>query len=432
MKITIVFISAFVFSSFSLMAAPIEEEWFVHDKSPALMHAISQHPELTPDHMSSEGFELYGPAGTGEFLKSFNVTFSSLKNSQKSVWNVLGPDYPTFSQLENKLKSLVAQYPTIMQLVSVGKSVKGKDLWAVKISDNVATDEVEPEVKYISSMHGDEITGRELMMSLIEDLGKGYGADRTLTNLINNTEIYIMPSMNPDGSELRQRANANGEDLNRNFPDILSDRESSSQGRQVETKAIMAWQASRHFSLSANFHGGSIVVNYPWDSTYDPHPLDALVKDLSTAYAQTNPDMLGSNEFSGGITNGAEWYIVRGGMQDWSYFWFNDLQVTVELSHTKWPSYKDIPGFYANNKASLLTYLKRVHQGAGFKAAGQQGSVEILEKAGNKSLGKFAFAGEFYKILPPGSYTFIVNGSQSIDVSVSAQAIAPNGNYVQL
>jgi hypothetical protein len=59
---------------------------------------------------------------------------------------------------------------SIAQMFSIGKSHQGRDLWVVKISDNVQVDEVEPEFKYISSMHGDEITGRELMVFLIEDL----------------------------------------------------------------------------------------------------------------------------------------------------------------------------------------------------------------------------------------------------------------------
>jgi carboxypeptidase D len=61
-----------------------------------------------------------------------------------------------------------------------------------------------------------------------------------------------------------QRENANDVDLNRNFPDQFR---SSTSARQPETSAVMAWSASRHFVLSANFHGGDLVANYPYDGT---------------------------------------------------------------------------------------------------------------------------------------------------------------------
>src|SRR3989338_2459369 len=270
----------------------------------------------------------------------------------------------------------------------------------MKISDNVNSDEVEPEFKYISSMHGDEITGRELTIKLIEDLAAKYATDSEIRELIDSTEIFIMPSMNPDGSENEVRSNDNGRDLNRNFPDVSSQDANSDAGREIETQAIMKWQAQRNFALSANFHGGAVVVNYPWDSKMERHPLDALLQDISLKYADLNSEMRTSGEFSRGITNGADWYVVRGGMQDWSYVYHNDLQVTIELSDMKWPDYSDIPGFYERNKDSMLEFMKVVHQGAGFNFSNmnQTGSVKITQ--GLKLIGNFAFThGEFYKVL---------------------------------
>jgi predicted deacylase len=76
-----------------------------------------------------------------------------------------------------------------------------------------------PNFKYIANMHGDEVVGRELLIRLITHLLNNYGHNDTITYLIDNTHIYLMPSMNPDGFELGQRENANNVDLNRNFPD---------------------------------------------------------------------------------------------------------------------------------------------------------------------------------------------------------------------
>jgi hypothetical protein len=327
-----------------------------------------------------------------------------------------------------------------MKLFSIGKSVKGKDLWVMKISDNVDTDETEPEFKYISSMHGDEIVGRELMVNLIDEIATKYGKDKSITELVDNTEIFIMPSMNPDGSLLRQRANANGVDLNRNFPDWSSNAANSTSGVEIENRAVMAWHAERQFALSANFHGGSIVVNYPWDSTYDRHPMDAFLQELSSVYAQLNPEMRNSTEFHGGITDGADWYVVKGGMQDWSIFYHNDMQVTIELSNTKWPSYADIPNYWKSNHDSMFAFMKEVHRGAGVKLAraGATGTVAIKQTSPvAKDLGSYSFKNaEFYKVLPEGEYDFIVtekNGTpKTISVRVEEDTVRSNGNYSAL
>jgi hypothetical protein len=146
--------------------------------------------------------------------------------------------------------------------------------------------------------------------------------------------------------------------------------------------------------------------------------------------------MRSSNEFNRGITNGADWYVLYGGMQDWSYIWHNDLQITVELSDSKWPNYKDIPGFYTSNRDSMIRYMELVHQGAGIKLANRNatGKVEVLNAQG-ASLGTYGFQrGEFYKVLPPGAYTFKVEADgarRSINVTVDTD-VATNGNYTSL
>lgn len=419
--------------SLSQAAVKIEEELYVMGQRPEILRDLIQAGAVEIDHVTSEGFEVYGRKGLAQYLESQKIPFFDMTSINQSFF----ADYPSHAEIEAKLMAAQKKRPDIIQVFSIGKSLKGKDLWMVKISDNVQNDEVEPEFKYISSMHGDEITGRELTTFLIEEIAQKYGKDAELTELVNNTEIYIMPSMNPDGSALRQRANANGYDLNRNFPDISSPNSNSSTGRQIENQHVMKFQASRQFALSANFHGGTIVANYPWDSKYDRHPLDGFVKELSTGYADLNPEMRNSTEFPGGITNGADWYIVKGGMQDWSYFWYNDLQITVELSHMKWPNYSDIPSFYSSNRDSMVYFMKQVHRGAGFKFSRPNisGTVSIQELSTGKSLGSFAFAkSEFYKVLPEGNYKFVINEksgvSKSLEMLVEKDKISSNGNYL--
>lgn len=434
MKFNII-LSLLALSVSSYASVKIDEELYITGSSPEVVKELVDTGSVIIDHVTSEGFELYGTKGLSRYLDSKNIVHLDLKAINfKSL-----STYPTSEQIGEKLKAAANKYPHIMKLTSIGKSVKGKDLWVMKISDNVQTDEVEPEFKYISSMHGDEITGRELCVSLIEEIGQKYGKDPEITALVDNTEIFIMPSMNPDGSDLKQRGNANRVDLNRNFPDITRDSQSSPKGREIENQHVMSFQAERNFALSANFHGGTIVANYPWDSKYDLHPLNDFIKELSVGYAELNPEMRSSREFAGGVTNGAAWYVVRGGMQDWSYVFYNDLQITVELSHAKWPSYSSIPEFYRSNRDSMIYYMKEVHRGAGFKMkrSNISGTVSVKQVNPAKDLGSYAFKNsEFYKVMPEGDYIFTISeknkNTKSIEVKVEKNLIPANGNYITI
>ncbi len=100
------------------------------------MKVINQHRELIIDHPSQLGFEVYGPRGLGEFLKLNNIEFNKLEehSHQKEVF---GPSYPDYEQVVANLKAAVAINPSIARMYSVGKSHEGRDLWVVKISDNV-------------------------------------------------------------------------------------------------------------------------------------------------------------------------------------------------------------------------------------------------------------------------------------------------------
>jgi hypothetical protein len=190
-------------------------------------------------------------------------------------------------------------------------------------------------------------------------LAKNYGNDSRITNILDSFQVYIMPSMNPDGAMKHQRSNANGTDLNRSFPDFTtSDNQNTMNRREPEVQAMMKFQAQHHFKLSANFHGGAEVVNYPYDTSADVFPLENLVKTISLNYARKISYFWNSREFERGITNGYQWYEVDGGMQDWSYHWHGDLQVTIELTKTKWPNYSNVDRYYQDNRESLLGYIE--------------------------------------------------------------------------
>ncbi len=101
--------------------------------------------------------------------------------------------------------------------------MQGRDLWVLKITDNPDVEEDEPEFKYSANHHGDETVGIEMTLRLAELLVDNYGTDPTLTELVDEMEIWLWPIYNPDGYVAGSRYNANGVDLNRDFPDRFTD-----------------------------------------------------------------------------------------------------------------------------------------------------------------------------------------------------------------
>ena len=122
------------------------------------------------------------------------------ENSVMAAWDTTWDAYPKYSEYTSKMQYFASTYPNICSLQSIGTTTSGRELWVLKISDNVSINEGEPEFFYTSTMHGDELVGFPLMIRLIDYLLNNYGTDPEVTNLVDNLEIYINPNANPDGS----------------------------------------------------------------------------------------------------------------------------------------------------------------------------------------------------------------------------------------
>ena len=113
--------------------------------------------------------------------------------------------YHTYAEIAAATKAVADAHPDIARRFSIGKSYQGREIWAMKISDNVATDEAEPEVLFDGGHHADEHMGVEMTLKIMHWLVDGYGTDPRITNIVNSREIWLVFSVNPDGAELRHR-----------------------------------------------------------------------------------------------------------------------------------------------------------------------------------------------------------------------------------
>jgi len=327
-------------------------------------------------------------------------------------------DYRTHAEIEQILADAEANYPDIARKVVLGTSVQGRNISAIKISDNVDVQEDEPEFRYISTMHGDEVVGVEMCLMLIDDILTSYGSDSRIDDLVNGTEIWIVPLMNPDGNAVLQRYNANGVDLNRAFPDPYTDPNNTTAGREPEVAAIMNWSWAHSFVLGANFHGGALVVNYPYDNNetqtsgvYTACPDDDLFIYISELYSQTNTPMWNSPSFFHGITNGTDWYVATGGMQDWGYRYVGSNEVTIELSNVKTPAYSTIPQYWSENQESMLAYMESCHIGVRGVVSDSTNSnplaATVTVIGNDQDVFTDPDVGDYHRMLLPGTYDLL-------------------------
>jgi len=361
--------------------------------------------------------------------------------------------YESHRQMIDKLMRLQQLYPSIAKVDTIGRSVQGRHLAYIKLSSNVNQRSLmEPMFKFVGNMHGNEVISRQVLIYLAQYLAQGYGRDQRITRLLNNTEIYLLPSLNPDGYEISRvgecdnnrlgRSNANNVDLNRNFPKQFDEPQNNFRqlmnGREPETLAAMTWIKNNPFVLSANLHGGAVVASYPFDDSprhqhgfYSASPDDDTFRYLAQTYANNHREMhrnircTSQDNFPGGITNGARWYDVPGGMQDFNYVHSNALEITLELSCCKHPPSAQLPRYWVDNKNALMAYMEKTHMGVkglvtdvnGSPVSGARVMVDRIKHAMTTTS-----RGEYWRLLSPGQYTLMAvarDGTRSRQVPLS-------------
>ncbi|MBN2171338.1 MAG: immune inhibitor A [Candidatus Krumholzibacteriota bacterium] len=314
--------------------------------------------------------------------------------------------YHTHAQIGAILAQTEIDHPTLARDCVWGYSVQGRELWGIVISDNVQVNEAEPEVRLSSTMHGDEPPGTEMLLFWVDYLTDNYGQPgyEDVTYLVDNYEIHIMPMHNPDGYVAHERENANGVDLNRNFPEPVGDHPT----QEIETIHFMDDALAQHFVVSGNMHTGALVVNYPWDYTPDPTPDEAAIIELSLEYSTYNLPMYNGN-WPQGITNGWDWYWTHGCLQDWSYYITDCIDVTIEIYNTKWPSATALDGLWDDNRESLMHYAKAARYGVnGVVTSSSTGlplNATVTVTGNAKSVHTDPANGDYYKLLDDGTYT---------------------------
>jgi murein tripeptide amidase MpaA len=286
---------------------------------------------------------------SGQSIRNFITTPSFFSTNGLPPGSMGG--FYTFSQMNAEMNDLVAAFPGLVQKTSIGLSVEGRDIWCLKISDNVSTDENnEPEVLYLGLQHAREaITGTSLIF-FAQYLAQNYGSVQAVTDLVNNREIYIVPCTNPDGyvfneindpsgggMQRKNRRNVGsditgqkGVDLNRNYGVDWNDCSGASTScgssntsnetywgsaafSEPETRAIRDLCYARNFVAAFDQHCSGPYYSLPFGRR-SYHTMPGTDRNFYTFV----PALMGKyNGHRAGDSYATVQYEVAGGAKDW-------------------------------------------------------------------------------------------------------------------
>ncbi|MGH2943087.1 MAG: M14 family zinc carboxypeptidase [Solirubrobacteraceae bacterium] len=281
--------------------------------------------------------------------------------------------YHTYAEMSDETAAIAAANPSIVSRRSIGTTHEGnRQIWALKVSDNVAADEAEPEILFTHNQHAREHLTVEMAMYLLNELTSRYGTDSRITSLVNTREIWIVPSVNPDGAEYdvatgayrlwRKNRQPNpgstavGTDLNRNWAwqwgccggssgtfssetyrgaAPFSAPESARVRDFVNSRVVGGVQQIR---TAIDFHTYSELVLWPYGyTTADTAPGMSL--DDRNTFATLGTNLASTNGYT--PEQASDLYIADGGIDDWLWGAHKIFGYTFEM----YPATPD-PGFY--------------------------------------------------------------------------------------
>jgi carboxypeptidase T len=263
--------------------------------------------------------------------------------------------FHSYSEVEEGLHAMAQEYSLIASLHDLGETLEGRTIWGLKISDNVELEENEVKVLFIGCHHAREWISVEVPYMLAEYLLSEYRENPQVRKLVNQSEIWIVPLLNPDGLEYsihtfrwwrKNRRNNNdgtfGVDINRNYSYMwgFDDAGSSPQTwtqtyrgpygfSEPETEAMRQLFQQREFKAAISYHNYAQLVLYPWSYWYVRAPHYTILNYLATRMSQL---MEGSRGYYYDPGQGCGLYTTNGDFTDWAYGIHGSLAFTIELS----------------------------------------------------------------------------------------------------
>ncbi|MES2643529.1 MAG: DUF2817 domain-containing protein [Myxococcota bacterium] len=280
--------------------------------------------------------DAYRLLGTPARAEAAGLTWYPIARAVDDAWR------PTPEVVAERLGALVGTDATLVQL---GEALSGEPILALRIGKGSRA------LRLLGGHHGNEGSSVEVALAVAEAFVGGVAA------LPPDTELWVVPAVNPDGLLANTRANAAGIDLNRNYAWEWSDADAlngTAPFSEPETRAIRALARARSFDAGLSLHSGAQNLGWVWNWTADERPAEEpLLVALAEDYAAgcTAPGFW--------ITNGADWYATRGDTTDWTYGAWGAYDFTLELTLEKSPPVGQVASYTAWHLEPILAWLTR-------------------------------------------------------------------------
>lgn len=331
-----------------------------------------------------------------------------------------GASYHTPAEITESLHELAASYPAIARVVDLGRSVQGRELTGLVLTDQPTIREPdEPSWRVLGTHHGDEWSSMEVAWALAWDLAEAYGNDADVTNLLDSSEVWVLPVVNPDGVVAFTRRNANNVDLNRNYAYEWQSQTyaGSAPFSEPESDAVRLLSMQRSFGHSISMHSGATNLGWVWNWSLAPTDDDAVLEAMCTRYLDNNPQP----DFW--ITNGADWYVTYGDTNDWSYGTRGGQDYTLEISLDKAPPEDQLQTFLDwHVPASRQFMIDGATTGVVGRITGPTGGVEatlVSDLAPDSPFFTDPETGAYGRPLDPGSHTLTVSAPGLLPTTLS-------------
>lgn len=278
--------------------------------------------------------------------------FASRHEGKKRDMNGL---YHNYVQTEALLFELADRYPDLAEVFSAGQSIEGREIYVIKISDNVQQEENEPNFFVVGCHHAREWISVEIPLLFTRHLLEQYSSNSQVQKVVNGAQVYIMPIQNPDGLEYsihhyrfwRKNRRYNGDfswgvDTNRNYgyqwgysdtgssPDPDSEvYRGPSPFSEPETIAVRDFLLDHPPSGTLSYHNFSQLILFPWGYIDEKTPDDVEMRTIAQRMSELIYQVNGRTYQYG--TGPEILYPTNGGTVDWVYATFGTPAYTVEL-----------------------------------------------------------------------------------------------------
>lgn len=236
-----------------------------------------------------------------------------------------------------------------------------------------------PAMLITGSFHGNDLIGQELCLQLIQYLCQSYNRVPAIRRILDSTDLYIIPVLNPDATFIAQRYTHRGIDLDRAFPDRVA-RASNPVLSEPEIQGITGWLLERNFVAAVSLLGGGggpeqhgLVIRYPWNSpqnkfdhknmadrTLDDRAFRYLARSFVSKHAVMRQAKRYLTEPEIATINGAEWYPRRGSMQDWIYEHVGTIHLDLVICPYLRPLPQHLPTYWEQNSRALIGLIQAV------------------------------------------------------------------------